>query len=309
MRIAITGATGLIGCAAQKALMQAGGHDLTLLYRNTPPDTETQARWIKGDLSDLALCEALVQGQEVIMHLAHEGTPLMRGNDLVSDAVVNLLPSLQLLQAIEKNGCSPHVIYISSGGAVYGTTLDHHPAKEEDSCSPSLIYGIQKLTIEHYLRAAAEKGILRLTILRVSNAYGGLLPPLRMQGLIGTSVARATMGLPLRLFGNPENIRDYVHVADVAQALLLALNHPYSFDIFNIGSGKKTSVIEILSLIRKISGSDLPIQREELPEQQTLPDCCLLDVAKAAKKLGWRATLDLEEGIRAMFSNEKKYNQ
>lgn len=306
MRIAITGATGLIGCAAQKALMQAGGHELTLLYRNTPPDTDTQATWIKGDLSDMAVCEALVQGQEVIMHLAHEGTPLMRGNDLVADAVVNLLPSLRLLQAIENSGNRPHIIYISSGGAVYGTTIDHHPAKEEDPCTPSLIYGIQKLTIEHYLRAAAEKGIVRATILRVSNAYGALLPPLRMQGLIGTSVARATMGLPLRLFGNPENIRDYVHIADVAQALLLALQHPHPCDIINIGSGKKTSVIEILNLIRKISGSDHPIQSEKLPEHQTLPDCCLLDVAKAAKKLGWRAHLHLEEGIGNMFSNHNK---
>ncbi len=309
MRIAITGAAGLIGCAAQKALMQAGGHELTLLYRNTLPDTDTPAQWIKGDLTDVAVCDALVQGQEVIMHLAHEGTPLMRGKDLVADAVVNLLPSLQLLQAIEKNGCCPHIIYISSGGAVYGTTFDHHPSREDDPCTPSLIYGIQKLTIEHYLRAAADKGILRATVLRVSNAYGALLPPLRMQGLIGTSVSRATMGLPLRLFGNPENIRDYVHVADVAQALVLALKHAHPFDIFNIGSGKKTSVIEILGLIRKISGSDLPIQSEELPENQTLPDCCLLDVSKAEQKLGWHARLRLEEGIRAMFSNRNNYKQ
>jgi UDP-glucose 4-epimerase len=305
MRIAITGAAGLIGSAAQTALRQAGEHQLTLLYRNTLPDNSAQENCIKGDLSDGAVCDALVNGQDVIMHLAHESTPLMRGKDLVADAVVNLLPSLQLIQAIEKTGRCPHVIYISSGGAVYGSTLDHHPSKEEDPCTPSLIYGIQKLAIEHYLHAAAEKGILRATILRVANAYGALLPPLRMQGLIGTAVSRATMGLPLRLLGNPENIRDYVHVSDVAQALVLALKNPAPFDIFNIGSGKKTSVMEILALIRTISGSDLPIQSEELPENQTLPDCCLLDISKAEQKLGWRAQIHLEEGIRAMFSNQK----
>ena len=132
-------------------------------------------------------------------------------------------PTLTLIEALRATGNRAHVVFASSGGAVYGDAANRRPFREDDACRPQTSYGIQKLTAEHYLRMASEHGWLTATTLRVANPYGVLLPPERRQGFIGTAVAQIRAGDPVRVFGNPANVRDYVHIADVCRAFELAL--------------------------------------------------------------------------------------
>lgn len=304
MKISITGASGLIG---QQIVDELYGSDfrLTCLSRREPSDSRNGVKWLTGDLAVDGVAERILYDQDVLIHLAHETTPLSVAADPISGLQRGISPTLKLIGAAKKCARAPHFIYLSSGGAIYGeSVLAKQPSRETDRCEPLTEYGIQKLAIERYLHSAAIAGGLRSTLLRVSNAYGALLNPNRMQGLIGTSVARVLQGQPLRLIGNPCNVRDYVHVKDIASAVRLALQHSGPFGIFNVGSGIGHSVLEILDIISRIGGCDSPTEVQEVPGSNLLASRNVLDITKARAELGWFPKISLETGIQAMFAVE-----
>jgi len=304
MRIAVTGATGLIGRTVVERLVGAGVA-LTCLARHGVPQTTAGIKWLQGDLNKEGVAERVVANQDVIIHLAHDSTPLTATSDLIADVQSGIFPTLRLLCAAMHADHVPHIIYVSSGGAVYGeAACPDRLSRETDNCAPVMVYGIQKLMIERYLHGAARNGALRATVLRVSNAYGALLDPDRMQGLIGTSVSRIMAGKSLRLIGNPRNVRDYVHVHDIAAAILKSFRLASDFEIINIGSGVGHTVLEVLRKISQLGGNDSPIEITEVVGSDLLPSWCVLDVNKARELLDWEAGISLDEGISLMFAND-----
>ena len=226
MRVAITGASGFLGSLLTEHLA-SGGHDVRTLTRTLRPGdrgSHPGVTWIQGDLSSPPDVAALLEGVQAVVHLAWTNTPLTSNAHLPSDASANLLPTLTLLEAIRLSGEQTHVVFSSSGGAVYGVSSQERPFLESDPCQPQSSYGIQKLAIEQYLRMGADHGWFTSTALRIGNPYGVPLPPERLQGFIGTAVAQLRAGSPVRVFGNPANVRDYVHVDDVCRAFELALD-------------------------------------------------------------------------------------
>lgn len=207
MRICITGASGLIGRSLLAHLSEKHDVVVTALTRTLPAFPETYAsgqhiHWMRADLNSIRDCEASVKDQDIVIHLAHTNSPLTSDRDMPSDALLNLVPTLNLLQAIRRTGHRPRVIYPSSGGGVYGAPRDQTPFNEDHCCVPGGSYGIQKLTIEHYLRLHAERGYLTASVLRIANAYGWLIGPERQQGFIGTALDRVLNGRPIRILGN-----------------------------------------------------------------------------------------------------------
>jgi UDP-glucose 4-epimerase len=307
MRVAITGAKGLIGRSLIAFLVQEGKFAVTALTRNLPPDepikTEYPAeiKWIQGDLNSLSDCDALVEGQNVIIHLAHTNSPLTSDRDMADDTRLNLIPTLNLLRAIEKAGRKPHFIYPSSGGAIYGNCIERVPFTEDHACRPINSYGIQKLVGEHYIRHSAERDHLTATVLRIANVYGCLLSPVRWQGFIGTALFQTLKDEPVRILGNLENIRDYVHMDDVCRAFIECLERRDRFDIFNIGTGIGTSVEGVLNHIQQILGRPLKCIREDYEGASHLPPWGVLDITKARQDLGWCARISLHEGILKML--------
>ena len=307
MNLGITGATGFIGSYLLDFLARKSDLPIRALARTLSRDADLSDRrvaWMKGDLSSPADCIDFVQDLDVIIHLAHTNTPLTSNRDFAGDAQANLVPSLNLLKAIKDAKLRPHLIYSSSGGAVYGLAngLRQESFKETDPCIPSTSYGIQKLSFESYLRMAASEGWIRATALRIGNPYGVLLPPERMQGFIGVALHQVLCGRPIKIFGNPENVRDYVHLDDVCHFFRRIMESQEPFQIFNVGSGKGCSVNEILNLLEKITGRK--IVRETLHYSESdkhLVPWIVLSVEKAARELGWAPETELVEGLRAMY--------
>jgi UDP-glucose 4-epimerase len=184
---------------------------------------------------------------------------------------------------------------------VYGVVRERTPFREDQPCQPENSYGIQKLTAEHYLRIMAERDMLSAVTLRIGNAYGWILPPDRLQGFVGTAVHRVLHGLPIRILGDPENVRDYVHVDDVCDALLRALEMRTRYEVFNVGTGVGTSVSQILRMLEELSGRALTARVEHMPGAERLPPWCVLDCTRAATQLGWRARIPLANGLRRML--------
>lgn len=309
MNIGITGATGFIGSYLLGFLARNGGLRIKALARTLSHDAETFAgcvSWSKGDLQSSADCADFVSGLDVIIHLAHTNTPLTSNRDLAADAQANLVPSLNLLKAVKDCQRRPHLIYASSGGAVYGlsSSPQRNPFKETDPCFPSTSYGIQKLSFESYLRMAAHEGWLRATALRIGNPYGVLLPPERMQGFIGVALHQVLCRQPIKVFGDPANVRDYVHLDDVCRFFQQILKAHEKFQIYNIGSGKGYSVNEILHLLEEITGRKIVRETFRYSESdKNLAPWIVLAVEKAALELGWTPKIDLVEGLRALYNH------
>ena len=158
-------------------------------------------------------------------------------------------------------------MYFSSGGAVYAPKHDRVRYRETDVCAPLSSYGIQKLAAEHYLRLAAFRGLLTATVLRVGNAYGTLLPQHRMQGLIGVAINCVVHNRPVRVFGNPANVRDYIHLDELCNLAERVARPVEEFSIVNVGSGtrplgdRSTGVDRVL-LRQCDPGSDRPLLRK-----------------------------------------------
>jgi UDP-glucose 4-epimerase len=306
----LLGATGFLGGVLRKHLSAVEDLHLTAVARTMPPDlpdAEDRMHWLQADLGSPVDCDELVSRADVLVHLAHRGTPLTSSADLPSDAALNLLPTLTLLQAIRRSGRQVHVVYSSSGGAVYGDRSSAAPFHETDACMPRSSYGIQKLAAEHYLRLAADEGWLTTTVLRVGNPYGVLLPPERRQSFIGVAVANIVRGWPVQLFGDLANVRDYLHVDDMAIAFELAVRRRQAFEIFNVGSGVGHSVREVIALLERTAGCSFAVDHvDEIGGAWELPRWAVLDVSLAKRELGWRARVGLEEGVRRLFAEARK---
>jgi len=300
MKICVIGASGLIGKSLIERLTTLPDTEITAFDR-IPAQVGTAVRWIQGDLQNLEDCLNLVRDQDVIFHLAHTNSPLTSDIDLVQDSMLNLIPTLKLLKAIEIEGGVPHLIYPSSGGAIYGTSETGICFKEDDPCLPLNSYGIQKLIAEHYIRLVAHRGIITATVFRIANAYGWLLPPDRPQGLIGTAVTRFLTGQPIRLFGNPANVRDYIHITSIIDAFLRAMQHRQTYNMYNIGTGIGTSVEEVIEIIERVMAQTIERIIENIEFSKFLPNWCVLDAGKAYRDLGWRSSIEIELGISELI--------
>jgi UDP-glucose 4-epimerase len=244
-----------------------------------------------------------VKSADVVIHLAHEGTPLSSDDLSPSSFIRNIAPTLNLLESIKRTRRRLKVIYFSSGGTVYGQSKERRPFSERDLCSPTTPYGFYKRTIEECLRFEASRESISPLILRVSNAYGKPLPPDGNQGLIGTTFSRLAAGRPIRLIGNPSNVRDYVHVEDICSAVKKAIEYENTvYEIFNIGTGIGYSVEEVLKLMRHQFGPFSIVEDASFTNATFLPNYCVLDIFSAKQLLGWEPVIDLAQGIEMMKS-------
>ncbi len=309
MSIGFTGGKGMIGSHLIRYFAQPTREPMRAMVRSlssADAGSLRDAEIMYGNLSSLHDCVAFAGGLQTIIYLAHTNTPITSDLNLPSDAALNLIPLLTLIQALKDTGSRPHLIYFSSGGAIYGPSADRVPFREDDGCRPMSSYGVQKLAAEHYLRFAASRGILTATVLRVGNAYGTLLPSQRLQGLIGVAVNDLLHNRPLRIFGNPNNVRDYIHLDDVARICQLVLRPREAFEVYNAGSGVGHSVRDVLAVVAECLGVQLPGETASPREDAAgLPEWVVLDISKAKRELNWAPTIDLQAGIARLIQETR----
>ena len=302
MNIGITGSRGFIGAYLSRRLLAKHSGPVRLLVRNTLGHGSVDgAEMVHGDLRSTTDCDRFAADLHLIYYLAHTNSPVNSDRDQATDVMMNQVPLLNLIAAVERLGTKPHIVYFSSGGAVYAPKHDNIRYRETDACAPLSSYGIQKLAAEHYLRLAAHKGRLTATVLRVGNAYGTLLPQHRMQGLIGVAVNSVLHNRPVRAFGNPGNVRDYIHLEDLCNMADRAAIPSRPFNIVNVGSGSGHSVTDVLRLIEDCYGVPVEIQTD-VSCGQWLADWVVLDTTKAEQEFGWSAAIDLRSGILGMMA-------
>ena len=252
-----------------------------------------RARFYYVDITDdAALASIFDETQpEVVSHQAAQHSVSISTRNPKLDARVNVLGLLNVLTNCTRVGTRK--IVFASSGATYGTPASL-PITEETPQHPESPYGITKMVAEHYLRYWQMDHELIYTALRYGNVYGPRQDPNGEAGVIAIFAKRFLNHEKVRIDWDGEQKKDYIYVGDVARANVLALEQGAN-DIFCLGTGSGTSVNEIYRFLAKITGHTPEI--EHAPRRPGDIYLAYFDCSKAARVLGWKPQVTLEEGI------------
>ncbi len=299
MKLLVTGGAGYIGSVCAARLVETGHEvvvvdDLSTGHADAVPDG---VRFVQADLAEAAP-ELLPEGFDGVLHFAAKSLVGESVADPGKYWVGNVVTSLRLLDAMRANG-TPRLVF-SSTAATYGEP-EEVPVRETARTSPTSPYGASKLAIDHAITSYAKAHGLAAVSLRyfnVAGAYGRFgerhttethLIPIVLQVAMGTRAAISIYGED---YPTPDGtcVRDYIHVADLAEAHLLALDHAAEGEhkIYNLGTGTGFSNREVVQTCREVTGH--PIPADFTARRAGDPAVLVASADAAADHLGWRPT-------------------
>lgn len=287
MNILITGSAGFIGSHIADRLIEQDHLVIGLddLSSGKLAHVNEQMAFFQLDLSQT---ETLFERYEIdlVIHCAAQTNVRASIEDPTFDAMENIFGSLSVLEAMKKFGCK-RIIFLSSGGALYGETSDR-PTLESHPINPLSPYGIAKYSIENYLNFYEKIHRFEPTILRLANVYG----PRNEKGIINLAINKSKKGEKLEVYGGHQT-RDYIHVSDIVSAIECVINKK-ALGIYNVGTGCETSVIGVLKLtgIDKALVDEQPFKKGEL-QYSSLDSTKLQD-------LGWEPKIWRDKGIDSL---------
>jgi UDP-glucose 4-epimerase len=304
-RVLAIGGLGYIGSNLTDALL-AGGAEVTVVspvrvrHALSADRLESRGvRLIEADVRDLPAMRAAVRGQEVVFNLAGRSGAVQSVEDPVGDLDVNCVGNLAVLEAVRLESPTLKLVFASSR-LVYGRT-GSRPVDEDHPFAPLCPHGVHKATVEQYLSIYGRLHGLRATTLRITNPYGHGQPRERSTyGVINYLIHRALAGLPLTIFGDGSQLRDYIFVGDVVRALLLAGADARSDGrAYNVGGGVGTRMIDAARLIVETAGSGR-VESQPWPAmaQQIETGDFVADIGRIERELEWRPSVGLVDGLR-----------
>jgi UDP-glucose 4-epimerase len=295
VRAIVTGGAGFIGSHVVDALVARGDEVAVVdsLVRgqeaNVSSGAELHVRDIREPLDDLFDANR----PEAVFHLAAQADVRVSVEHPVDDAAVNVLGTVRILEASRRHGAQ--VVFASTGGAIYGECEE--PAREDTPTEPLSPYGTAKLAAEEYLRSYNRLHGTKHVALRYGNVYGPRQDPHGEAGVVAIFLGALARGEQARIFGDGRQTRDYIYVGDVARATLSALG--LDGGVFNVGTGRETSVVDLYELSARVAGSDTPA--EHAPARLGELQRSFLDPDLAARELGFTAMVELEDGLHATW--------
>jgi UDP-glucose 4-epimerase len=304
-RILITGGAGLIGSHIADQLVAKKPKEIIVLDNFTRGRRENlesamaqmPITLINGDIRDRAVLANAVDGVDTLFHMAairitHCAEDPRLALEVLADGTFNVLEA-----AVKSN---VRKVVASSSASVYGladefpTTERHHPYNNRT------LYGAAKVFNEGLLRSFNDMYGLPYIALRYFNVYG---PRMDIYGVYTEVLIRwmqrIKQGLPPLIFGDGSHTMDFVHVADIARANILAAESDVSDEVFNVASGVETSLNDMVTALLKVMKSDLKpdyaAERKVNPVQRRLAD-----TSRAKKQIGFESKISLEEGLQSL---------
>ncbi len=297
MKVLVTGGAGFIGSHVVDTYLSNGYEVVVVddLSTGRTSNLNPSARFYQMDIRSPQLAEIFAKERpEFVNHHAAQMNVRRSVDDPLFDADVNIRGSINLIECARKFGVM-RFVYISTGGAVYGEPV-YLPCDEKHPIVPICPYGASKHTVEHYLYMYYFNYGLKYSILRYPNVYGPRQDPHGEAGVIAIFTGQMLTGEQVVINGDGENQRDYVYVGDCAMANLLVVEKNGEPDIYNLGFGKGTSVNQIFSSLKAITSySREPVHG---PAKVGETRRIYLNAEKAVRKLGWKPSVALDEGLQ-----------
>ncbi|MBV9212422.1 MAG: GDP-mannose 4,6-dehydratase [Actinobacteria bacterium] len=300
MRALVTGGAGFIGSNLVDALIDQG-HEVTVIddlstgrRENLDAAIAAGARLVETDVRDAAAVRDIAEEAkpEAVFHLAAQIDVRKSVADPAFDARVNVEGTIAMLEAARSAGAR-RFVNTSTGGAIYGEGRIV-PAPEDHPVAPEAPYGQSKYAAEGYCELFRRLHGLSTVSLRYGNVYGPRQDPLGEAGVVAIFCGRLRAGQRPIVFGDGLQVRDYVHVADVVSANLMAAAAAVNGPV-NIGTGRETTVLELVDVLGPHATASF--EPDHHPERPGEVRRIALDATRARAELGWEARVALAQGI------------
>ena len=286
---------GFLGSALAVSL--AGKEKVRVVNKGASPlSGKLNIEFVDGDLKNLDW-ESVLRDIDVVyaMHgtiISYDGT-----DGIVEDINNGIIPMLTLVSECKKRGIR-RIIYPSSGGTVYGKYSVH--SKETHPTIPYSVYAAHKIALENYFGLFNLYDDMEIITLRIANPYGYLDTANRKQGIIPIFIDRIINGQPIEVWGAGKNVRDYIYIDDLVDAMEKAADYSGTFRCFNIGSSTGTSIKKVIRLIEQYSGrkANVSYRAGRICDAES----SYLNNDLAVRELGWKPTVTLEEGIKRLIA-------
>jgi UDP-glucose 4-epimerase len=305
-KVLVTGGAGFIGSHVVDGYLEQGWKVVVVddLSSGKKKNLNEKAKFYQMDITDKKLDKIFAEEKfELVNHHAAQIDVRVAVKKPLFDAGVNILGTLNLLDNCIKHGVN-NFVFISSGGAVYGEPLDL-PVDEHYPKNPLSPYGVSKHTVEHYLHYYRKTYGLNYLSLRYGNVYGARQDPYGEAGVIAIFTQQMFQGKRPKIFGDGEQLRDYIHVSEAVNINLLASQKIESLNqrklsspddlAYNVGTAKGSSVNLLYQLLAEITG--FKVQPIYAPERKGEIRRIFLNTDKAKKELDWQSQLTLNEGL------------
>ena len=303
LRCLVTGGAGFIGSHVAVALVAQGCHvrvfdDLSSGREENLREVAKDVELIRGDICDLVALRAASEGVDVLFHLAAISSTSHSLQDPIGTFVVNVRGAQNALEAARL--AEVRRVVIASSAAVYGMAKDL-PLRESLAPHPISPYGAHKLMAEQLCDVYGHAYGLQTVALRYFNVYGPRQDSNSdYAGVITQFAARLRADEAPVIFGDGEQTRDYVHVADVARANLLAATSDTAIgDVFNIGSGERTSLNTLLGVMGEVMG--VPVVCEHTPARTGDIRHSVASIERARALLGYAPRVSLRDGLSSLL--------
>ena len=296
MKIIVTGGAGFLGTHLCRALA-AAGHELKIIDLKENKEFPT----VIADVQDRVKMSEEIKDADLVFHLAS----LIEAGESVKDPQkyfdYNVSGTISVLDAMKENGIK--IFIFSSSAAIYGEPI-RTPIIEDDRTIPINPYGTTKLAMEGLLSSYVSSFGFTGIALRYFNLYGPEEHHIPETHAIPRFIEQIFQGKPVTIWGNGEHQRDFIHVQDVVDAHLkaieLAHKEPNKYHYFNISAEQPASVNEVVTLIETIMNKSA--QRSQQPNRPGDPLILTADASKAHQQLGWHAQVKLETGLKETIS-------
>lgn len=313
MKIMVTGAAGFIGSHLVDRLLAEGEEvigvdNLSSGRLSNLADARSTSTgkfsFQRVDITSTALGDLIKRVKpELVFHLAAQVDVRKSVSDPMHDAMVNIIGTLNLLQAAS-DAAARKVVFASSGGCIYGEPSESRlPVTEDQVFLPESLpespYGVSKKVVLDYLRYYRSVKDLDYSALALANVYGPRQEPASEVGLEGQVVAifcRKMLGVrPCTIYGDGTQTRDFIYVDDVVSAFVAA-KEKGSGELVNVGSGVELTINDLHARLAELTGARFAAAHAAARRGELYR--IVVDTSKAAEVLGWRPTIELDEGLK-----------
>jgi UDP-glucose 4-epimerase len=295
MRTLVLGGSGFLGSHIVDKFL-AEGHDVVVydLYPERFRRSPAGISFVTGDFGNVgALDELISSGFDAVIHCVSTTTPKSSNESPEFDIQSNVIGTLYLLDICVKHKVGK-LVFLSSGGTVYGDIGNLDSVDELHAVRPMCSYGVSKLAIEHYLDVYRHLRGLNYVALRLSNPYGERQSPLRALGALTVFLHRTLKRQGVEIWGDGGVTRDFIYVGDVAEAVYVATINSIS-GVFNVGTGTGLSLHDILRLIASVVGME-PQVTWMASRSFDVPRI-VLDARKLKTATKWYSRTPIQDGV------------
>ena len=284
-KLLLLGAGGFIG----KALCYELSKDYLIKAFDIIPDSKLQSlssiEMVTGNFAALSDFTSIIKDIDIIIHLISTTVPIEETSQIVSELETNVLPTIRLLEALTKLSNPPEVIFISSGGTIYGNS-NGEPCCETDVLLP--------MCGRYYN--------LPYKIVRVANVYGLDANYQKHQGIIPIYIRSLLQNNPITIYGDGDNTRDYIYILDLVNAIKKLLTYTGEHHIFNLGSGIGYTINEIIALIEKETKLSF-VKINFMTSRKCDVTYNVLNITIARNELSWEPNYTLPIGIQTIYKS------